>query len=277
MMEELARHADWRVWIGDWQLLSPAIIALSAWVLIALEHIFPYDRNQKLFRKGWFNDFFLYTLIQSWILSQIMFPFMHWIDRLTGASQLALVSGWPLWVQLLFFLVTHDLYIYWFHRAQHRSAVLWRIHEAHHSPEDVDWLAGSRSHPLEIMINQTVEFLPIIMLGAPPEMILIKGTVDAVWGMYIHANIGVRTGWLQKVINGPEMHRWHHSAVFTGYGFNFATKLAFWDWIFGTAHLPDKEKPPAYGLGEPFPGNYFLQLAYAFRPFRRAGGPAPAE
>jgi sterol desaturase/sphingolipid hydroxylase (fatty acid hydroxylase superfamily) len=145
--------------------------------------------------------------------------------------------------------VTHDFYIYCFHRLQHRVPVLWRLHEAHHSVENVDWLSGSRSHALEIVINQTIEFAPIILLGAPPEMVQIKGTIDAVWGMYIHANIDVRSGWLQYVINGPEAHRWHHSVEYTGYGFNYATKLAIWDWLFGTMHLPDA-KPPAYGIAD---------------------------
>ena len=45
-----------------------------------------------------------------------------------------------MWVQVLFFLVTHDFYIYWFHRWQHHNPVLWRTHEAHHSGKHVDWL-----------------------------------------------------------------------------------------------------------------------------------------
>jgi len=62
----------------------------------------------------------------------------------------------------------------------------------------------------EILINQTLEYLPIIVL-ASPEVAVIKGSIDVVWGMYIHSNIDVRSGVLQYVINGPEMHRWHLS------------------------------------------------------------------
>lgn len=109
------------------------------------------------------------------------------------------------------FFVTHDFYIYCFHRLQHRSNLLWRTHAAHHSVDDVDWLSGTRSHALEITINQTIEFLPIVLLGAAPEVALMKATIDAVWGMYIHSNLNVRSGVLQRVINGPEMHRWHHA------------------------------------------------------------------
>ena len=63
----------------------------------------------------------------------------------TGWSRLQLMAAWPLPLQCLFFFVTHDLYIYGFHRWQHNNRFLWRIHEAHHSGVDVDWLSGTRS------------------------------------------------------------------------------------------------------------------------------------
>jgi sterol desaturase/sphingolipid hydroxylase (fatty acid hydroxylase superfamily) len=72
-----------------------------------------------------------------------------WIDGWTGASRHGLVSGWPIAAQVAFFVISHDLYIYWFHRLQHGNRWLWRLHEAHHSAHDVDWIAGARSHSFE--------------------------------------------------------------------------------------------------------------------------------
>ncbi|MCA9617460.1 MAG: sterol desaturase family protein [Myxococcales bacterium] len=258
-------------WLEDWAILSPLIITLSAWGYVALERLLPHDRGQKLFRKGWFNDFFLYSIAQSYVLGLVIAELIAFIDTSTGWSRLGLVSGWPIWAQLVFFTVSHDLYIYAFHRLQHKSPILWRIHEAHHSVENVDWLAGSRSHALEILINQTIEFAPIVLLGAPPEVALMKGTIDAVWGMFIHSNIDVSLGPLRKIINGPRLHRWHHSLHYEGAGFNYGTKLAIWDFLFGTAH-DTEEKPVAYGLEEPFPEGYVAQQLYAFRPLSSSRG-----
>jgi sterol desaturase/sphingolipid hydroxylase (fatty acid hydroxylase superfamily) len=156
------------------------------------------------------------------------------------------------------------------HRWQHNNKFLWRIHEAHHSPKKVDWLSGSRSHAFEILINQTVEFMPIVLLSASPEVVSYKGIISAVWGMYIHSNLDVHTGSLQHIINGPEMHRLHHTPS-KGRNRNFATKLAIWDWIFGTAWLP-QEKAQEYGLKTYVPEGYFRQFVFAFRPF---GKPSP--
>jgi sterol desaturase/sphingolipid hydroxylase (fatty acid hydroxylase superfamily) len=79
--------------------------------------------------------------------------------------------------------------------------------------------------------------------------------------------VDVRSGRLQWLVNGPEAHRWHHALDPQGHGRNFATKLALWDRLFGTALLPD-HKPRGYGLADdrPFPRGYLAQQLYAFRP-----------
>ncbi|MCE9576251.1 MAG: sterol desaturase family protein [Deltaproteobacteria bacterium] len=248
----------------DWAILAPLVIVTGALVIIGLERVAPYDRGQRFLRRGLFMDLVLYGLIQSYLLALVIRALIGWIDARTGASSHGLVSGWPIALQVGFFVVTHDLYIYGFHRLQHRNRYLWRLHEAHHSATQIDWIAGSRSHALEILINQSIEFGAMILLGADPDVVLIKGAISAVWGMWIHANVGVRTGWLQHVINGPEMHRWHHARKYIGDGQNYGTKLAIWDWLFGTAYLPP-EKPDGYGLADPFPSGFLAQQAYAFR------------
>jgi len=250
--------------VALWSWLSPVVIGGSALAFIALERLLPYRRGQRLLRPGFWNDLVGYALIQSYLLGLVIARFIGWMDGATGLSRLHLVSAWPVPLQVGFFVVTHDLYIYLFHRLQHHSAFLWRIHEAHHATADVDWLSGSRSHALEILINQTIEFAPLTLLGAAPEVALIKLTIDAVWGMFIHSNIDVRSGRLQLIFNGPEMHRWHH-AVEIRDGINFATKLAVWDWWFRTACLPAR-KPVGYGLYEgSFPRGFLGQQAFAFR------------
>lgn len=235
------------------ETISLFVIVLAAILMIVLEKLFPYTKGQKIFREGFFNDIILYSVVQSYVLGLIIFGFLNWIKFNTNLYQFSLIGDFPVWAQVLFFVVTHDFYIYWFHRWQHNNKYLWRTHEAHHSPKTVDWLSGARSHSLEILINQSVEFAPIILLGAAPEVAIYKGMISAVWGMFIHSNIDVRLGKLQYFINGPELHRWHHSDD-GGREFenNYGTKLAVWDWIFGTAFFPDPDvrKPQKFGLSD---------------------------
>ena len=248
--------------------ISTSLIIIAAILFVIFERIFPYTKGQKILREGFFDDFAMYTIAQNYILSIIIFSgIIYFIDNPTGISRIKLFTDIPVWAQLVFFTITHDLYIYWMHRWMHKNKWLWRIHEAHHSPKKVDWLSGSRSHPLEILLNQTIEFAPIVLLGSPVEVIAYKGLISAVWGMYIHCNIDIQSGILQKIINGPEMHRWHHTTG-KGRNRNFATKFAFWDWIFGTAFLPGN-KADEYGLKTFFPAHYLSQTIFAFRSFKK--------
>jgi sterol desaturase/sphingolipid hydroxylase (fatty acid hydroxylase superfamily) len=259
---------------GEIELAGTIVLLSFVVIFIALERIYPYKKNVKVFRKGFWMDLVWYTLIQSYFLKILIFdiiiaPLKNWF----GLGEAGLISHWPIWALVIFFLITHDLYIYWFHRWQHNSKILWRTHEAHHSVKDVDWLAGSRSHALEILINQTIEFLPIFFLldvKTAAIVVPIKALLDAVWGMWIHSNINVKSGKLQYFINGPEMHQWHHANHKEVFYANYATKFAFWDWMFGTAFLPGLNppqwaisKPIAYGLPYPYPEDFFTQTIYA--------------
>jgi len=245
---------------------TTSILVFSVFVFVWLERKYPYTKGMLIFRDGFWVDLIWYTFIQSYFLKIFIFDYIIIpLDRTWHLSSLHLVGSWPVMLQVLFFLVIHDFYIYWFHRAQHHSKLLWRTHEAHHSNREVDWLAGTRSHSLEILINQTIEFAPIVLLGANPIVVPIKALVDAVWGMYIHSNIDVRSGKLQYFINGPEMHQWHHANDRAVFYANYSTKFAVWDWLFGTAYLPGRKKPLEYGLYYDYPKDYFLQHLFAVK------------
>lgn len=252
------------------QIVSAVFIFSAGPIFICLERLFPYNRGQKAFREGFWVDLIGYGLIQSYLLGLIISQLIYFIDHSTGISRLKLVSGWPIWVQVVFFIITHDLVTYLIHRMQHNSKWLWRTHEAHHAAPHVDWLSGIRSHSLEILMYQTAEFLPVILLGAAPEVPLYKGMANAVYGMYIHSNLNWKMGKLLYVLNGPEIHRWHHSNEIPGiYNNNYSTKFTVWDRLFGTLNVPPHDAKE-YGLGDPhFPPGYLAQHIYAFRPMEK--------
>lgn len=250
---------------------TTAILLSWAVIIILWERLAPYRKGLPLFREGFWVDLVWYTLIQSYVLKIVIFdgiiePLQQHVDwgRLQGIGQ------WPVALQVLFFFVLHDFYIYWFHRLQHASKYLWRTHEAHHSGKQVDFLAGSRSHALEIIINQTVEFAPILLLEASPEVVPVKALIDSMYGMFIHANINVRMGRLRYIFNSPELHLWHHANYKEVFHANFATKLSLWDYLFGTVYFPGSrpgDKPENWGLYYDYPKDYFLQHAFALKRF----------
>jgi sterol desaturase/sphingolipid hydroxylase (fatty acid hydroxylase superfamily) len=239
--------------------------------IIAWERISPYRKGLHFFREGFWVDLVWYTLIQSYFLKILIFDYIIMpLQKHFDLSHLHLISSWPVALQVVFFVVTHDLYIYLFHRFQHSNKVFWRIHEAHHSGKEVDFLAGSRSHILEIVINQTIEFAPIILLGANPVVVPIKALIDAMFGMFIHANVKVNLGKFKYFFNSPQLHLWHHANYQEVFHANFATKLSVWDYLFGTVYDPGHapgNQPENWGLYYEYPKDYFLQHAFSVKRF----------
>jgi hypothetical protein len=104
------------------EVISTSLIILAAIVFVILERIFPYTKGQKIFREGFFDDFAMYTIAQNYILSILIFSvIINFIDNSTGLSRYRLFANVPIWAQLIFFVVTHDLYIYWMHRWMHKN------------------------------------------------------------------------------------------------------------------------------------------------------------
>jgi len=129
----------------------------------------------------------------------------------------------------------------------------------------MDWLAGSRSHLLDVLVNRTLGFVPIFVLGFSPAAIYAYLVFVSFHAVYIHANVRHRWPGLRWVIATPEFHHWHHTSDEEGIDKNFAVFLAFIDVVFRTAHLPDhwlkrygtvKFQPPETWLG---------QFVYPFR------------
>ncbi len=249
-------------------------IILFCWIafMITWERISPYRKGLPFFRDGFWVDLVWYTLIQSYFLKILIFDYIiapvqvhyNWV----GVN---FMTHWPIWAQVSFFVITHDLYIYLFHRFQHSSKFFWRTHEAHHSGKQVDFMAGSRSHIAEIIINQTIEFGPIILLLGPYSVVIpIKAMLDATLGMFIHANINVKLGKLKYFLNSPELHQWHHANYQEVFHANFSTKFAIWDYLFGTVYFPDHkpgDKPENWGLYYDYPKDYFAQHAFSVKRF----------
>jgi sterol desaturase/sphingolipid hydroxylase (fatty acid hydroxylase superfamily) len=254
-------------------LLQTTTLILICWVIfiITWERLSPYRKGLPFFREGFWVDLVWYTLIQSYFLKILIFNYIiPAIQNSISWHGFAFFRSWTIAEQVLFFLVTHDLYIYLFHRLQHANKILWRTHEAHHSGKEVDFLAGSRSHVVEIIINQTIEFAPIIIMGAHPEVIPIKALLDAMFGMFIHANVNVKMGKLKYLLNSPELHLWHHANYQEVFHANFSTKFAVWDYLCSTVYDPGK-KPgndrENWGLYYEYPKDYFLQHAFSIKRF----------
>jgi sterol desaturase/sphingolipid hydroxylase (fatty acid hydroxylase superfamily) len=151
-------------------------------------------------------------------------------------------------ISLIAVLVVSDLFNYLAHRLLHRVGWLWRLHAVHHSSEHLDWLATSRGHPIDQIVNLTAATLPVIAIGGAsyaPALIAFL----YLYPFVLHANARLRCRWLGLVFVTPVFHHWHHAHEEAGHDRNFGAILSIWDRMFGTA-MNDHCYPAGYGIGD---------------------------
>lgn len=177
-------------------------------------------------------------------------------------------STWPLAVQVGLGLLIAELGAYWAHRWMHTTRLLWRVHLVHHSARRLHSLNASRNHPLDSLAVLVAAAGPLLVLGAPAEVLAPLGALAIVHLQFQHANTQLRLGPLNWILAGPELHRWHHSRVAAEANCNYGHVLSLWDGVFGTRLLPAGRRPPVdvglferAGLDE----RYAAQLAEPFR------------
>ena len=249
----------------DYFVLELLILGL---LFIPMERLWALHPNQKIFRTGWQTDlkhFFVshagVQLIAFATLIPVQVAFA-WAVRFDFQKS---VAGQPLVLQFFEILLCVDLVSYWVHRAFHTIPWMWNFHAIHHSSLHMDWLAGSRTHIVDVLVNRFMGFLPIFILGFSPAAIYAYLVFVSFHAVYIHANVRHRWPGIRWIFATPEFHHWHHTSDEEGIDKNFAVFLSFIDVVFGTAHMPD-HWPKRYGTVKFQPPETWVgQLVYPFQ------------
>ena len=230
------------------------LVVISA-AFVVLERLFPWRREQRLLRAGWLRDLG-FLVFNGHVFSLWTAGAAAWLAL--GARQGLLLLGWtfdssPLRSlgfagQLAVYLLATDLLQWGIHNLLHRVPFLWEIHKVHHAITTMDWIGSFRFHWMEIVVYRTLQWLPLVWLGAPDGVVLVVAVIGTAWGHFNHSNLGIGLGPAGYVFNNPRMHLWHHDASSEGgTAKNFAVMLSLWDWLFGTAYWPRDRSPRRLG------------------------------
>ncbi len=257
-------HNDGRpAWLGvDFFVLN---LLLYSGVFIPLERWFALRSDQPVFRRQWPIDliyFFLNSLLIEVLTLFTVKPVAILFDRV----RIDWVGLLPLVIQVPALLLVADFTQYWVHRGFHASRWLWPFHAIHHSIEQMDWLAGSRLHLLDVIVTRGLTYVPIFVLGFSERALMVYVFIVAVQATFIHANVKWAFKPLQRIVVTPAFHHWHHSAEPQSIDKNFAVHTPVWDLLFGTYYLPGRW-PEAYGLAHQrdVPARWTSQFVYPFR------------
>lgn len=257
------------------------LIGLSLLVM-ALEVILPWRKDQKILRKGFFLDvfyiffnFFLFSLIGYNAISNVgVALFNDFLGLFDLENIVALqVDQLPAYVQLLIMFLIADFIQWLVHIQLHKNPVLWEFHKVHHSIKEMSFAAQFRFHFMETIIYKSVQYIPLAMIGFGIQEFFIVHMFAVLVGHLNHANLGWDYGILGRVFNNPKMHIWHHARELPDshpYGMNFGLTLSIWDYLFGTAYVPKEGKDIDLGFDniDEYPDNFWTQLKKPFQNLR---------
>jgi sterol desaturase/sphingolipid hydroxylase (fatty acid hydroxylase superfamily) len=238
-------------------------------LFIPVERVLARNKDQIVFRDEWREDIFYY-LVSSMMVQVLGFLTLapsHLINHAQDLGAIrAFANGLPWIVQLIVIMLLTDLAQYWLHRAFHRYPALWRFHAVHHSAKSMDWIAGARMHFLEIIVLRSITATPMLVIGFQESVLQTYMLLVYVYSTFIHANVGINFGFLEKFMVGPRYHHWHHGIEKEAIDVNFAIHFPFLDRMFGTHHLPKDQWPTGYGIVDhPVPRGYWKQFLYPFQ------------
>jgi len=236
------------------QLIASGFIAL----LLVLEAVAPFyveqrqDRRQ-LFRHdlrnlllGLFNAFLPAALFAGSLLA---------VDQAAADNEFGILRlvSWPAGVELAAALLLFDLWMYVWHRLNHRIPLLWRFHRMHHSDRAMDVTSGVRFHPGEIILSGVARLAVVPLLGMSIMQLAIYESILLPVILFHHSNLRLPK-WIDfgamTLLVTPAMHRVHHSRLREETNSNYGSVLPWWDWLFRTLRIRRDSKAIKFGLPE---------------------------
>lgn len=170
------------------------------------------------------------------------FGLLHWLDRTLGT---------PSWLRAAGAVLGLDLWMYMWHRINHRIPLLWRFHRIHHNDPKMDVTTANRFHTGEIVLSSALRIPVIALLGTHLwELVLYEGLMFAVVQFH-HANVALPP-WLDRALRAvvvtPAMHKVHHSRRQLETDSNYSALFSFWDRIGRTFRLREDLSTLRFGL-----------------------------
>ncbi|MBG48154.1 MAG: sterol desaturase [Pseudozobellia sp.] len=250
------------------------LLSLVVWIL---EIVFPWRKNQGIFRKDFWLDTF-YIFFNFFIFAIAIGGVYKVLETLflsigVSMNSLAIVNteSWHVWLQLFVFFIVLD-FVQWFtHILLHRYEFLWRFHQIHHSVKEMGFAAHMRFHWMENVLYKPLKTFGVMILGGfEPEQAYIVHFMAIAIGHLNHSNIKLTWGPLKYFFNNPVMHLYHHAYSLPEnhrYGVNFGISLSLWDYLFKTDFIPEDSGlvPLGFEGDEKIPQSFWKQLFYGFK------------
>ena len=219
-----------------------------------------------------YSYIFFNSLVKVFVLSLIVrlddylsFYLVDYLNSWFGYSTLNVNVVVFAFIFLLCLTVIEDFFSFFIHSLFHYIPFLWHFHKVHHSATVLNPITQYRIHPVELICNNITYLFAFGLIHGvfswlfydQAYMITSVG-VNIFTVVFFFAGANLRHShvrltyfsWLENIFISPFQHQIHHSDHPDHFNKNMGSKLAIWDWLFGTL-IKSKDVGKIYfGIGE---------------------------
>ncbi len=253
--------------------LGATLTVLNFFVILLVEQVLPRNPAMNVFRdRQSVNDIghgLLLAVLGRPLGGAISIWLMVGLAQLRGTLGLEGVwpAAWAFPFQLGLGLGVWTFCDYWIHRSLHTFPRLWWFHAVHHDTPQMHILKSGRQHLGEELFSALLKPIPLLLLGAPPEIMAWIGLWIVFDGNLVHSNIDQRfPGWAHYFLPTVQLHNLHHSQDRRYQDSNYSGSSAIWDVLFGTFSHPHRCPLGELGIEDsPVPRGFAAQLFFPIR------------
>ena len=237
--------------LANFQIVAAATVLAVLWSLEAVIPFLP-DRRQRIKHSA---RNIAIGLFNSVILAVLFAPVLFLLTNWTANNNFGLLNLLepPVWASAVLAILFQDVWMYAWHRANHRFPFLWRFHKVHHSDPNMDASTAVRFHTGEILISAVLRLGVIAVLGLSLWHVLLYDLLIIPFILFHHSNVQFPEKFdkpFRALFASPAMHRIHHSPVRRETDSNYSTIFSFWDRLARSFRLRESSVEVKYGLSE---------------------------
>ncbi|MFC2165864.1 sterol desaturase family protein [Acidobacteriota bacterium] len=154
-------------------------------------------------------------------------------------------------LKLIIAFILFDLWMYFWHRINHRVSLFWLFHRVHHTDREMDVTTANRFHPIEIMLSSLLRLPIFVLIGMSVAQFVIYEIVLILVIQIHHSNVALPEKIdriFRLLLVTPNMHRVHHSVEWSETNSNYSSIFSFWDRIGQTFRYRKDTLTLQYGL-----------------------------
>jgi sterol desaturase/sphingolipid hydroxylase (fatty acid hydroxylase superfamily) len=231
---------------------KPLLIFIALVVIFVLEGIVPHYRGRASRLRHALPHILtalLNGLLTRLVLAGITIRAIDWAEG--NALGLTHWFSFSLYTETVVVFVLFDIWMYFWHRLNHRVGFFWRFHRAHHADIEMDTTTALRFHPGELILSTFIRMPVLILLGMSSVQLVFFEVLLNLSTLFHHSNLAVPERWdrlLRIAIVTPNMHRVHHSVNISETNSNYTSLLSVWDRLYRSFQTREDTRLITIGL-----------------------------